>query len=337
LRRGVLLAFVALAIVSSCAPDFDPPSKVAGLRILAAIGRLQGAGVRPRRLQILWVAGCVDPQGDQYFLCFRQLIDLLGPVVQGGKLPPSDLAILTTASPEKDGDAGAHTFSFTVPDDIVSRRPAPDEGPHYGIEYIFFAACAGRLAPAPFAIYGSKVPEFPVRCLDAQGNPQGPESFVPGYTQIYSFADHRRNLSPPIESLMLDGKPLPSEASMAPVVPTCGVGEKERRQRGCAGPSIGDSCTEHNLNAVVPDAAEVLEGADEKGGRLREVVWVSYFADRGDVSTSIKLVSDARRGYQPEHDTIWVAPEKPGLISIWAVVRDQRGGQSVKRGFVRVQ
>jgi hypothetical protein len=292
---------------------------------------------RPRPLQILWIAGCVDPQGDQYFLCFQQLVDLLGPLVKGGKLPPSDLVKLTTAAAEKDGDASAHDFTFTVPADIVSRRPPPDEGPHYGIEYVFYAACAGTLAPAPLELLGSKVPEFPVRCLDADGNPQGPDSFVPGYTQIYSFADQRKNASPPTEALMLDGKPLPSDPSMAPVVPICAVSNEQRRQRGCSAPSISESCSEHELKAVVPDAAETLEGSDEKGGRLREVIWVSYFANRGDVETSIKLVSDARVGYLNDHATKWTAPDKPGLASIWAVTRDQRGGETVRRGFVRVE
>ncbi len=356
LRRIVLCALALVMVALSCSPGFDPPSKVQSLRILAVdadkpyalpgdkvtlrmtvADGLKDAAGQPRTLQILWIAGCIDPVGDQYFLCFQELAKLLGSLVQGGA-PPADLVKLDIASSASDGTPDAHAFSFTVPTDIVSRRPVPGAGPHYGIEYIFYAACAGKLAPAPFAKLGSDVPEFPVRCLDEAGNPQGPDSFVPGYTQIYSFADGRSNVSPPTQGLTLDRVPVSGAIEDAPVVAVCPVTAQERLQTGCTKKAAADICEQHDLSAIVPDAAELMpDGGDEKGSRLREVVWVSYFADAGDISSSVKLVSDARVGYQEDHSVTWIAPDKPGLVSLWAVTRDQRGGESVQRIFVRVQ
>jgi hypothetical protein len=356
MRRSLLLSLVlALLAAQSCAPGFDPPSVVSTLRVLAVTADkpyalpgeevtlrmtvhdgLGDADGHPRSLQILWVAGCFDPEGDQYYLCFAQLAETFA-ALEGGA-PPTDLVSLQVASPEASGVPDAHSFAFTLPEDIVSRRPVPDEGPHYGIAYVFFAACAGTLAPAPLEQVGTTVPELPLRCLDAEGNPQGPDSFVPGYTQVYAFADGRTNANPATDGITLDGKAIPEQGDDPPVVARCPVTAAERRTGGCGTGSPTDDCTHYQIEAVVGDSAEVDPGAfDENGNPLREVVWVSYFADAGDVEPSIKLVSDARSGYLGEHEAEWIPPAEPGLVTLWAVTRDQRGGQSVVRRFVPVE
>ena len=79
------------------------------------------------------------------------------------------------------------------------------------------------------------------------------------------------------------------------------------------------------------------DSKDVDGNPLRESVWVSYFADFGDMSTSISLVSDATRGFIADQHSDYTPPSEPGLVTIWAVVRDQRGGSSVVRRFLRVE
>ncbi len=354
LRRWVLASLACVGVAVSCAPGFDPPSSVDGLRVLGidadtsyanpgdtvtlrmtVTDGLRDADGKPRPLQIAWIAGCVDPPGDQYILCLPQLIETFQSFAGGGGA--SDLLGLSIATPEQDGEPSAHAFSFELPADIVSRRPVPAEGPHYGIAYVFFAACAGTLAPA--SLGDGEVPEFPLECLDADGNPQGPESFVPGYTQVYAFADGRTNQNPPTTALTLDGTELPTEPENAPLIARCGVTEEERRKTGgCAKEDLLASCTEHKLDAAIPDVAESIpESNGATGGALREAVWVSYFADGGNLDSPIRLVSDATKGYQAEHEATWLPPSEPGLVSIWAVTRDQRGGQSVRRGWVRVE
>jgi hypothetical protein len=66
-------------------------------------------------------------------------------------------------------------------------------------------------------------------------------------------------------------------------------------------------------------------------------VWVSYFGGGGDFDPGIALTSDATKGYQEEHESEWTPPAEPGLHAVWAVVRDQRGGQSVVRRWLRVE
>src|SRR5690349_484604 len=108
LRRPVLttlaLATIASpAIASGCAGSFESIDRVTGLRVLAVtadkpyaapgetvtftmthadgIAAVKGADAGPdagsgggeRKLQILWIGGCFDPPGDEYFACFAQI------------------------------------------------------------------------------------------------------------------------------------------------------------------------------------------------------------------------------------------------------------------------
>jgi len=363
-RRALRLLLASLAALMlaavSCVPGFDPPSKVNSLRILAVTADkpyaqpgedvtlrmtlYDGAGdpsdpaAGPRDVQILWLGGCVDPEADQYFLCFGQLAQLLAPLANG--TPPSDdLVKLDLASAASSGTPNAHEFTFHVPEDVISRRRAPPAGLHYGIVYVFFAACAGQLAPAAStAPGGGEVPDFPLQCLDASGHKLGSDSFVIGYTQVYSFADGRVNQIPPINGLLMDDEPMSEDLAAAPEVQACQVTAEERRQASCQSNRPVDDCVQYVFEAQIGDVAEVdPEGQEPDGTLLREVVWVSYFAEAGDLSTALSLVSDAKEGYQPEHHTTWVPPAEPGTYAIWAVARDQRGGSSVVRRFVVVK
>ncbi|MSP25520.1 MAG: hypothetical protein EXR75_10215 [Myxococcales bacterium] len=356
LRRALLVSCASFLSLLSCATEFEPASDVAGLRILAitadrsyaragedvafAMTVTDGLGDDngdPRALQIMWLGGCFDPPGDLYFLCVEELATRFQGL--GAGMPP-DPGLLSSshASPAEDGVPDAHKFTLRIPDDIVTRRPAPASGPHYGIAYVFFAACAGTLAPAPLETLGSDVPEFPLQCLDADGNPQGPESFVPGYTQLYAFADERQNTNPPTEGIELDGVPIARTAEDATVVLRCPISDAERGRASCGSSTPTDVCVSHRVTAIVPDVAEFMPDAtDESGQQLRETIWVSYFGDGGDFESGVKLVSDARVGYLADHTVDWLAPEEPGLYQLWAVTRDQRGGSSVVRGFVRVE
>jgi hypothetical protein len=121
------------------------------------------------------------------------------------------------------------------------------------------------------------------------------------------------------------------------VVPRCALTEAERKGQGCSREGLS-ACQSYLVNALMPDVAEPNPGAtDIDGNPLREIVWVDYFADRGDFGSELTLVSDARTGFQEPHDSEWYPPAEPGLVSLWTVARDQRGGSSVMRRFVQVQ
>jgi hypothetical protein len=351
MRAAAVVASLWLFAIS-CGAQFAPASQVDALRILAvradpsyaragqtvrfrmtAVDALQD---EPRQVQVVWLAGCTNPPGDQYFACYEQLGDIFGKL--GAGAVTSDLVSLQEIAPGDSGVPDAVTFEWTLPEDIVSARPVPEVGPHYGIGYLFFAACAGRLAPAELNSEGS-VPPFPLVCLDAQGEPLGADSFVPGYTQIYAFADERQNAEPSVEGLTLDDVPLTEGESDIVEVTPCAVPLADRfeSQDGCQAEPLDERCTAHPLKALIGDVAEEEpDTALGEGAAVRETVWVEYFVDGGSTSRSLKLVSDAKTGYLGQHQTEWFAPPELGIVRLWAVSRDQRGGSSITRRVVRV-
>lgn len=362
MRRWILVCLVVMGWAVACAPGFDPVSKVNTLRILAVTidkpyaqpgddvtfqmtvhdgyGEI-GDGAAPRDLEVLWLGGCIDPPGDQYFLCLEQIAEILAPFAGGGPPDggfPLELIKQETIPGSRSGDVGTSEFTITLPSDIISRRPVPDVGPHYGIAYVFFAACAGNLIAAPLdSPGGGDVPDFPLRCVGPDGDVLGNESFSIGYTQVYAFADARENQNPAIDGLSLDGVAIDTLTDL-PVVPACPVSAADRRTASCgSGEPTGD-CVKIRVGAMIGDIAELDPGAtDIDGNPARETVWVTYFSDGGDLSPALSLVSEATKGYQADFSTEWIPPADPGIYSLWAVARDQRGGSSVIRRSVRVE
>jgi hypothetical protein len=353
---------IVLAIVlhPSCTPGFDPISQVNSVRIQAVnidrpyalpgdeitmrmtladgLGDVDG---NPRDMQLLWIAGCFNPDGDQFFLCFEDLAEQLAPLATSGEIP-ADLVKFDLALASSDGVPDSHEFTFTLPEDIVSSREVPDNGAHYGIAYVFFAACAGQLRPAAELVNTGTgdVADFPLECIDDAGNTLGPDSFIIGYTQVYSFADERMNANPPLEGLTLDGMVMSEDLDQVPVVRACPADYDSRRTASCnEDPTEG--CTKYELVPTFTEGQLIAERdaqeVDVDGEPLDEVVWVSYFVDGGTTDPDLALINDAREGLQTKIGTEWTPPNLAGLYSIWAVVRDQRGGSKVIRRFVRVE
>ena len=80
---------------------------------------------------------------------------------------------------------------------------------------------------------------------------------------------------------------------------------------------------------------QVFAGSLE-GNPLNEVLWVSYFASGGQFEAGLKLVADASQGVLSDRETLWVPPDEPGIYTIWAVVRDNRGGSTTVTHVVQV-
>ncbi len=375
LRRRLILASLALAAVvgpvaaPGCAASFAPISQIEGLRILAVTADKPYAQPgdtvnfemtyvdtygRPPPT-VAWVAGCYDPDGDEYYLCYPQLADAgLG---NGG---------LRFAE-----GAGLTTFSLTLPEDIITRRPKPTNGdPYYGLAYVFFAACEGTLTPDASPDSTGAAGAFPFACLDDQGNRVPADGFVAGYTQVYAFADGTTNENPVVNGIDLAGAPLPA-GTCKPNRKVCGdAGAPDETQETDAGPDAGTSCCAVRTCDVSEDArlgpygcgktdpskvcsvyaitVDVPQDVAEPdphtespdGGIVHESVWVDYFADKGDFDNATLLVSDSLNGIQtPDiYTTNYIAPPAdadagadagPVPVHIWAVVHDSRGGQTV--------
>jgi hypothetical protein len=346
-----LAALASPAIASGCAASFEAISDINSLRVLAVTADKPYAApgdtvtfqityhdgykdpkapnAPPREVQILWLGGCFDPPGDEYYGCFPQLTELFGSL-EPGTLPPPDIIALIGLG---------ESFPLKLPPDILSRRPKPAAGPYYGIAYVFFAVCAGNIKAIPPESTGM-AGSFPLGCFDDEGNRLGAESFVPGYTQVYSFEDGRKNQNPTVNGFTIDGTSIEEGAASEVKVERCDIADDKRNLApGCGRPNPNADCKSYEIDIDVPeDVAEIDEDAKSQDGKpLTEVVWVDYFADGGSFDRDLMLVSDATTGITDDHKTKWMPPSEPGLWNLWAVVRDARGGTTILQRSVTVE
>ncbi|AKT41964.1 hypothetical protein [Chondromyces crocatus] len=343
---GVLAAgmLVAPAIGAGCAAGFTPPSEIETLRIFAVTASqpyaqpgdevtltmsyhdgLIAPDESARPIQIVWLRNCINPPGDQYYGCYPQLAELFAAIGSGQQPPPGTMGI----GPE---------FTFNVREDILDNRERPEVGPLYGTEYVFFVACAGRLGPVQDP--GGRAGSFPIGCFDDEGRRLGADSFIPGYTQIYAFDDGRTNENPVATGIRLNDEEIVEDFSLIPSVPLCPIPEEERRMTGCSAADPIAECTTHELNVIVDRdrLAEIdPDGETLDGKQLTEVVWVNYYTDQGELRADTQLVNDAVNGFNPDTQATWIPPPEPGIATIWAVLRDARGGSSVVQRRIRVE
>ncbi|WP_434046940.1 MULTISPECIES: hypothetical protein [Sorangium] len=346
-----LSAVAAPAISAGCVAGFDPPSLVDGLRVFAVVADkpyanpgdevtfrihvqdgLGGPEDGSRPVTVTWFGGCENPIGDDYYGCypeFAELADAFEAWQRAGD-PTAPLPDLNGARPSV-GD----TYTIRIGNDILDDRKPPASGPAYGSAYVFFVACTGRLGPVEDQGTG-RAGTFPVGCFDSEGRRLGPDSFVPGYTQVYVFADERQNANPVVNGLELDGEEMSEDFATMSTATPCPIGAEERREVGCNARDPIEECRTVTIEAMIPEDVANPD-PDAKQEALKEIVWVSYFADLGDIDGGIKLVSDASRGYLGDHAVTWIPPAEPGIATITAVVRDARGGSSVVQRLVRVE
>lgn len=352
-----LAALIGPAVGSGCAVNFAPASELTALRVISVsvdkpyiapypadecaadpekctvrfdMEVYDGYGVETtgseRPLNILWIGGCFDPEGDQYSLCIFPLLELFKQAQ--GALDAAEEGEIPSFPPGLPLGWGK-SFSMVVPD-IVSQRPKPTYGPHYGVGYVFFLACAGKFGL--LEANASAASDFPIGCFDPDtGEKLGADSFVPGYTQIYSFEDGRVNNNPPVNTLMMDGAPVSEDIAAAPIVPPCDVPDGERNQPpSCSREDPYEACDGYDIDVDVPgDVADVDPDAkDGSGKQLSEAVWVNYYSDAGNFDSGIKLVSATDTGLLDNRAVKWIPPSEPGRATIWAVVRDARGGST---------
>jgi hypothetical protein len=248
---------------------------------------------QPARMQVFWVPlVCPNPPGDSYFACYLGFDKLLQPGVD-----------LTSSL-----HAGT-SFSFHMPEDIITSHPPRASGTPFGMVVVFAIACAGHVQLVP-ATNDTVPPPPPLGCFDDHGKQLGPDDSVFAYAQVFSFADHRTNANPVISNLTFAG---------TAVDPTSGI-----TVNAC--PTSG-KCTSTALDTVVPSSSAELDPADlsSTGTPLHEEIWVNYFLTAGQVGGST-LLYDASAGKIPNSSVQLTAPTMTGDSLLWAVVRDNRGG-----------
>lgn len=321
-----LLPLVAIATLGTSAcggEDFEPASRIQGVRVLAVKksapyakpgekveleilywdGKSDPDDQRP--IDVTWFGGCKNPAGDLYYGCYPQLAQLFA-----GQ-PSGDLLQLV---------GSGNRFEVTIPDDIIASRPPPIDGsPAYGLTYVFFAACSGELGPAPSGAQGGEA-ALPMACYGPNGEALGSDEFVPGYTSIYAY-DELRNENPVVQDFLFDGH---------------GITDEPLRVRRCE----EKTCRKYELRAIIDKSSAELDPIADPlpdGSPVREQLWVNYFATRGNVERPVRLVNDATKGWNDQNETQWEVPREPGTVVLWAIVRDNRGGVDWKERRVVVE
>lgn len=351
---GIRWVSVLSLLLMGCGPDFDPPSELHSLRVLAVQAdnpyaqpddtvnlQMLWQDASPnvgRPIQIAWSPGCYDPPGDLYYACF-------GDKTLFGAVPPQN-----HDHPER---SAVH-----IPADIISRRGQVTDGsknPPYGITYVFFALCAGQLTLLP----SSGDNAFPFGCQDSSGKLLGADDFVAGYTSIYSFEAISNN-NPVVSGFEFRGSPVPDAAvclkneqrddcqERAGSVPASELDincDDETMSALCVPPCADDgdsSCPAYAIRPTIDktdpknqDRDEV--SADLLGRDVGEQMWVNYYTDAGGFKSPVRLLNDATNGWNDAYGTEFYAPSKTGPLRIWAVAHDNRGGMAWSGITIKVQ
>lgn len=164
---------------------------------------------------------------------------------------------------------------------------------------VVVVVCPGTIAPGnTFGIS--------VACLDEQGRPLAPPEFEVALKRVY-VREPAQNHNPTFAELLWDGVPWPENEVK---LDTCA----RTKDMACT------SWTKHTLELRAPDAAE--SSVDRAGNPMVEQAVVQLYATGGEFDDDVRVASDAR--------TTWTARSQDSgeLVTLWFVVRDDRGGLS---------
>lgn len=242
------------------------------------------------------------------------------------------------------------TFDYSVPSWVIEKHAPPDDPdlPRYGLSQVFLAACDGEIGISPdwetvkdpLEILTDATRGFPLTCYERE-NPtkeRGPDHFMVSYSNLYVY-DELTNQNPVIDGFEFDGKPVDPSArcigvdcQSAPEI-SCDAATLAPRVKSCDA-DRDKSCKKHRIKPILDESknAEFDTIASRVGGgdaKLREQMWIRYYADLGEVARDTKRLRDPSDGWYSEHHTEWSAP-KPGsgsgVANVWSVVYDNRGG-----------
>jgi hypothetical protein len=388
LKVALLLGLGAIG----CGPELEKQSEVDSLRVLAVQksqpiarpgqrvdlkmlwhdGTEPDKSKAPRNVDITWLGWCVNPVGGLYYNCFSQLTealatDLLTQVEQ----PPQPDACTWPAGGKGD------TLSVCIPktNTQLGRSPTDASGydliqpldpkqPPYALFYVFFAACAGKLAFGEGGGTEAAAFQIPLRCVDSQGEALGPDDFVVGYSTLSVYSEDRqdiKNRNTGVTGIEFGGRTYPKPESngngVTCIGPDC-IGEQRLclektgakceanadccsgscKDGACAQPSAGvlpvvdrcpkdGDCKEIEFKPIIDQELIDDDPISSLGGKtFEEQQWVTYSVAGGEVANELRLINDPTVGFNSQYETKYKPPQEPGWSYVWAVVRDNRGG-----------
>jgi hypothetical protein len=293
---------------------FDPKSR-------APVDGAPAPGVR--EIKVVWFHGCKNPKGDLFFECYPELSRRLGEAF-GGRPAKIDREIPGLVS------FGTNAVA-DVPADTLSSRPPAQQGAFpQGRLYVFFAACGGDVTYDPHPPSSSGLP---IRCVNPDSGEDLPaEEFVYGYTPLFVFQD-LAHAHPTIEGATFGGAPVVlrtcdegcpigfecgSNNRCLPVVPRCTDSQADTCPKIAWKPIVSRASAEPDPISSALDGKPTLES-----------LYVQYAATNGRFDKGAAVVNDPNQGWNDEHAGDFVAyGSQPGEATLFAVVRDNRGGQA---------
>lgn len=370
-RRTILTALASLAAASGCGIEFASIAEIEQLRVIgvqksapyAQPGETvqlemlyhDGASEEARDIEVMWISGCENPPADLFDFCF----EFFGPALRVAEEGLTDIPGLDDdaslndlfrlgveeglASVDLGSGATAgfqREFEVTVPEDLITRRPPPPDPmmPSYGLQYIFFAVCAGELQ------LDLESETFPIQCVDEDGEPLRGSDFVAGYSAVFAY-DELTNDNPEIIGIEVGEVELDRDQFC--IGSECGVIDPDPdRECNDDDPVISacededsDDCPELPMQVIVDEDSVNTDAvlSITRGSEVDEQMWVNYHADHGEFSFEVSLVNDATSGFNDDPETDFVAPEREGPVNVWTVVRDNRGGAEWARFQVCVE
>jgi hypothetical protein len=331
LLRPALSAFVAAAALAACRPDLDQrASRITSTRVLAV--RAEPAEVEPSD-GVTLTALVVDAQGalvsvppaSWAFCSSRKPLAELGPV-----------------SPACYGEGAGSLVSLGVGDGVKGTMPAsacrdfgpevpqPKPGEPFG-RPVDPDPTGGYYQPVTLQVGAAvSVDQARVAC----GVAGAPSEDVVTFRQRY-----HANENPAVGALIVDGAPVSDDASAAPPSVHRGARVKVEIEwppcpdvdacgDGVCGPDeSGEACADDCGKPKGCTGAERYLWFDSDARALvvrREEMRVSWFSSAGlfDRDRTGRGEEDVARS--SEND--WTAPDAPGSVRLWVVLRDSRGG-----------
>ena len=90
-----------------------------------------------------------------------------------------------------------------------------------------------------------------------------------------------------------------------------------------------DTCPKHTVKLIL-DKSKIREHDQAQeaisGDALEEQMWINYYTDGGKLEHDVKLLNDARTGYNDAHSADLRTPLELAPFHVWAVAHDNRGG-----------
>ncbi len=284
IAMGVL---AAATLATACASDFDPASRVQGLRILAT--RVDKPYAAPGET-VTFETLAVDPEGRPVSVSWAACARPSSPSALGC------VRALPKGAPLTEGSS----FTLTIPPTALDGVPA------IARKSVFFGAvqvaCQG-----PVTTTGG--PEgLPVRCGDVSGEALPLGEYELAVKRVYVRATDK-NQNPTIARVTWDGAEWPE--SEVKVMSACDSATTNRFDE-CNGES-------HAL-AIVPTESSSERGVDELGDAFEEKLLAQYYSTEGIFEYQAKDGIRSQTSFKARKGAIGKT------ITLWFVVRDDRGG-----------